>query len=138
MHTTVLPALSITLLVVFLAACAGPGRDPGPERAHQGPYTGPGVRIDSDGPRHLIIVTATSGGWSLSWDRTDEPARSGEPASVYLTLTRPDPSMMHTQALVDHRIDSKVPAQSPVRVYVRVIDHGAAPDSAAYALAASG
>ena len=123
---------TLALAALTAAGCASdPGGRRGPDATLQLLiYTGPPVTIESDGPKHIVVVTTPTGGWSLIWDERAEEA-------VYLTLRRPDAAFFHTQQLVPHRVGSGVPSGGPLAVHVQVLDHGEPAADRSYALAAS-
>lgn len=127
---TALAAILVLFLAAALSGCHAVGPRPTVDRA---PYAGPEVSIDSWAPRHQITITTPTGGWSAKLDQV----RDGEGArDVFITLRRPDPEQMVTQALVPHTINSTADARIPIAVYIRVVEHGADPADFPYRLAA--
>lgn len=90
----------------------------------------PPMTLDAMSGRHLVVMRAPTGGWTLHIDK-DELRPDGR--RVYLTARRPDPAFVHTQALVDLRALTDVPADTPVKLVARVLDHAAKPDDRVYA-----
>jgi hypothetical protein len=99
---------------LLLAACS---RD-GPKLGSQ-PYAGPPLSIESTPPRHTIILTAPSAGWSLSLDRA---TRGFDRTDVFITIRRPDPAYMHAQVVSTHRLDSSVDSSTPIRLLARILE----------------
>lgn len=75
------------------------------------------VKLDSTGPRHLVVIVTPTSGWQVAFDRVAGDA-------VYLTVTRPSPEFLQTQALVEHRIDTTVASGKSLRAMVRTVDFG--------------
>lgn len=90
----------------------------------------PPMTLEASGAKHLIVVRANSGGWSVHLDK-EEIQPLGK--RVYITVRRPDPAFIHTQALVDHRVLTDVPSSTPLEIVARVLDHGAKPNDRIYA-----
>jgi hypothetical protein len=136
-----MPSTSLCLASILLAslalvgACAsGGGSDqpntPRPNVSEQA-YAGPAVEIDSTtGPRHLIVITAPSPGWKVSFDQVGPTE-----GDVFVTVSRPDPNLLYPAVMVEQKLDSTVPSDKPVRVFVRVVNFGAGAASEAYRLA---
>jgi hypothetical protein len=118
LRTPFFPAL---LAAGALCACAshsssptgGSGRPAVSDRA----YDGPAIAIDSmTGPRHLIVVTAPSPGWTVIFDQVSD---AGD--RVYITIRRPDPALLYPQVIVQQKLDSTSPIARPAEVYARVL-----------------
>ncbi|MEX2219558.1 MAG: hypothetical protein WD749_12465 [Phycisphaerales bacterium] len=93
------------------------------------PYAGPPVAVDSSGPQHILIFTAPTGGWAVQLDQT---VRDLDRTRVYVTTRRPNPAFQQTQALVDHRIATTVPPETPIEVYIRSALHDQEPAALSY------
>lgn len=90
----------------------------------------PPIALAQANDRHVVAVRAPSGGWSLHIDK-DERTPLGR--RVFVTIRRPDPAFMHTQALVDHNAITDVPVSTPVEIVARVLDHNEDPRHRVYA-----
>jgi hypothetical protein len=88
------------------------------------------MALEASGAKHLVVVRANSGGWSVHLDK-EELQPLGK--RVYITVRRPDPAFIHTQALVDHRVLTDVPSSTPLEIVARVLDHAAKPNDRIYA-----
>lgn len=97
------------------------------------PYAGPPIEIDSAGPTHHVVMHAPTSGWAFTLDRVDE-VRGGREA--FVTIRRPNPAMIYSQAIVEQRIGTGVPATTTLRVLARVQEFTDAPASGAYRQAA--
>ncbi len=98
------------------------------------PYAGPEVEVGRSGDMHAVRVTVPTGGWTLEGDRVELGHRSG---SAYLTLRRPDPDRMQTQALEELDVVLGVPAGQGLAVYMRVVDPEQPAEGAPYRLVES-
>lgn len=96
-------------------------------------YTGPAVAVDSNGPQHIVVVSAPSAGWQVALDQVKPAVDATE---VFVTLTRPNPAYMHAQQIVEQRLASTVQKRDPIRVLARIVDFGASPTAAPYRTAA--
>lgn len=132
--TDCLPLILFAALALVAGCASGGGSHvPAPERppVREQAYTGPAVALDSTtGPRHLIVLTAPNPGWKFSFDQVGP----GE-GDVFVTVTRPDPGLMYPAMIVEQKMDSTVPADKPIRVYVRVVNFGGKPALETYRLA---
>lgn len=90
----------------------------------------PPMALEASGSKHLVVVRANSGGWSVHLDK-EELQPLGK--RVYITIRRPDPAFIHTQALVDHRVLTDVASPTPLEIVARVLDHAAKPNDRIYA-----
>jgi hypothetical protein len=95
-------------------------------------YDGPPVRRSVVEGEHVVAIVVPSGGWELLGENIDREFRDNR---VYVTLVRPDPEMMHTQARMSFNVTTGVRADEPLAVYVRIVDHGAEPNDARFVLA---
>jgi len=121
--------LSIIAAVSLLSACAGRGVSRSAE-----PYSGPPITAEAIAGQHVVVLNAPSVGWSFTLDQTE---REVDHTDVFLTATRPNPAMMHTQALVRHEVGTTVPASTAVEVFVRVLEYGEKAGSQPYRRALS-
>jgi len=90
----------------------------------------PPIALTQMNDRHVVVMRAPSGGWSLHVDK-DERTPLGR--RVFVTARRPDPAFMHTQALVDHNAITDVPVSTPVEIVARVLEHNENPRHRVYA-----
>ena len=128
-HAPFIPAIAAALLL------GGPGcSGPAPIIRSADPYAGPAISIDSTGDQHIIVATAPSGGWSFVLDQSRPVMGHKE---VFATLTRPNPALMHSTALVPHNLASGVSKDLRIDVLVRIADYGAPAVDFPYHLAAS-
>jgi hypothetical protein len=111
----------------MLSSCAG--GPVVPERSSL-PYAGPPLSVESSAPQHRVLLSAPSGGWGL---RLDQTIRRFDHTDVFITLVRPNPAYMQTQAVVSQEVGTGVdPASGPIRVYARILAHDAIPGSQPY------
>lgn len=89
----------------------------------------PEIRLDRTSGRHLIVMHAPSGGWTLGIDKSEV---TPDGRRVYLTVRRPDPAFMHTQAFVELRALTEVPVETEVELVARVLDRHADPKDRVY------
>ncbi|QOI99289.1 MAG: protease complex subunit PrcB family protein [Phycisphaeraceae bacterium] len=108
-----------------MVSCAGGGEP----YAGEDVYAGPPVSLESSRGVWVVVVQSPTGGWSVAVDRVTESRRRKD---VFVTLRRPDPRFMNTQAVIEQRVATPVRSDEPVRVCVRVLDHDEDPDSRAY------
>ena len=115
------PLTSSILACGLLFLGVGPGGcgSEKPLRTSPEPYRGPAVALDSGGSQHIAIVTTPTGGWSV---QLDQARRRLEATDAFITLRRPNPAVLTTQALVEHRVATSVPTGTAVVVYVRVLE----------------
>jgi hypothetical protein len=90
----------------------------------------PPIKLDTASGRHLVVMRVSSGGWTLTIDKA-EIIPDGQ--RVFVTARRPDPAFMHTQAFVNLRALTQVPAETNVEVVARVLDRHADPKDSIYA-----
>jgi hypothetical protein len=130
-RTPLIAALTGAMLAGALTACNSAPRlpwrdremitDPSPDM--------PPIKLETTNGKHLIVMRVPTGGWNLTLDKT-EVTPDGRRA--FVTARRPDPAFMHTQAFVNLRVLTDVPADTPVEVVARVLDHHAEPDDRVY------
>jgi hypothetical protein len=127
-------ALFLAVFAVLFALSVGCRyvQNHGP-RVEAGPYTGPGVSINSFAAQHEIIVTTPTGGWDVG---VDQARVAGEHRQVFITAVRPGRDQMVTQALQRHELNSTVDSRLPIDLFVRIVDRGADPADFPYRLAA--
>lgn len=90
----------------------------------------PPVRLDETSGRHLVVMQVPTGGWTLGVDNTEV---TPDGRRVHLTVRRPDPAFMHTQAFVELRVLTDVPLDTPIELVARVLDRHEKPDARVYA-----
>lgn len=90
----------------------------------------PPIRLAQTSGRHLVVMQVPTGGWTLSIDNTDV---TPDGRRVHLTARRPDPAFMHTQALVELRVLTEVPQDTPIELVARVLDRHEKTDGRVYA-----
>tara|TARA_R110000782_G_scaffold12913_5_gene38279 strand:- start:28478 stop:28912 length:435 start_codon:yes stop_codon:yes gene_type:complete len=90
----------------------------------------PPIMLDTASGRHLVVMRVPTGGWTLTIDKA-EIIPDGQ--RVFVTARRPDPAFMHTQAFVNLRALTQVPAETKVEVVARVLDRHADPKDSIYA-----
>jgi hypothetical protein len=86
-----------------------------------GTYAGPAITTDSSGPTHTLVLTAPTGGWAFALDQV---RKEFDHERVFVTVTRPDPAYMQTQALVRHEVGTAVPSDRPIQVFARTTQAG--------------
>jgi hypothetical protein len=114
---------------LLLPACGGGG---GQVDRGSGAYSGPDIRIDSTGPKHLLILTAPSAGWSFTFDQV-RPAFGHQ--ELFVTVVSPNPAAAHAQVVVEQRLGTTVDSGTPLTVLVRTLEHGQNPAFRPYQLA---
>jgi hypothetical protein len=87
-----------------------------------GAYAGPQITTDDTGPTHTLVLTAPTGGWAFALDQV---RKEFDHEQVFVTVTRPDPAYMQTQALVRHEVGTGVPSDRPIQVFARTTQAGA-------------
>jgi hypothetical protein len=102
-------AAALPLLTVGCASSPAP-------RIESGQYQGPAIADDTSGPTHTLVLTAPTGGWAFALDQV---RKEFDYERVFVTVTRPNPAYMQTQALVRHEVGTGVPSDRPIRVFVR-------------------
>lgn len=137
------PALILAAALALLVGCsrrlkiadsayAGPRielRSPG-STAGGGPRDQVG-RV-AGGRKHVLAVLSPSSGWTVVFDREQ---RFFDRTDLYLTLRRPNPAELQTQAIVVQEIATTADASIPARVYARVLDFAQTASNQPYELA---
>lgn len=120
-------------VVGALAAGGCSSSSEGPAIAAEAIYSGPTITLDSAGEEHVAKVLAPTGGYRFTIDQVRE---TKDAMRAFLTLRRPDPTMYHTQAMVEHRVASTVPTWTGIEVYAREVEfiHSDTQDEVAYSL----
>ncbi len=117
---------ALSLLALFGSSCSDAIRPPQKAAEH---YSGPPLSIESTPPQYRVILTAPTGGWSF---RLDQTRRAFDHTDVFVTLTRPDPAYMQTQAQVRQEAGTEIDPSQPITLYARILPHDAKPDTQAY------
>jgi hypothetical protein len=117
-------ALLAAIAALALGACAKKQ-----SIVENAPYSGPPITVISTGPRHTVVVAAPSGGYRVQFDRKE---KRFDATDVYMTVSRPDPAQMHTQAVVDLHLDTTVSSSEPIVLFARVRDFGTSGTSDPY------
>lgn len=112
--TAALCALACTIQLVGCASQAAPP-DVAADR-----YAGPPIHLEEDSSGHIIVVESPSGGWSITLDGVYEAFQRRD---AFITIMRPNPLGMHTQAVVEQRLATFVPTNVPLRVVARVLPY---------------
>lgn len=107
-------AMSV-LLICTLSGCMKHFKDP--EIAHR-LENAPPIMLDDSESVHILVMRAPNPGWSIRVDR-DERIRDGE--RVYVTIRRPDPTMLYPQVIVDKNLRTRVRTESPIEIHARVL-----------------
>ncbi|MFN0131234.1 MAG: hypothetical protein ACKVW3_01680 [Phycisphaerales bacterium] len=134
-------AVTIAAALVALAAGCSSSRPKIADSAYAGPRielrtparaSSGAVAVERGGRKHVVIVLAPSSGWAVGFDRED---RAFDRTDIYITLRRPNPAELQTQAIVTQEIATPADATRPARVYARVLDFDAPARSQPYELA---
>ncbi|RMH26778.1 MAG: hypothetical protein D6693_06510 [Planctomycetota bacterium] len=105
---------ALALAGVLLAGCGSSG----PVRTAGAPFDAMTVRVEPAGDRWEAVFTAPTGGWRARFDTT---RRMFEGWEVFVTLVRPHPSLMVTQAQTDLHVLTPISTDESVRVYARIV-----------------
>jgi hypothetical protein len=103
------------LPILFLSACAATN----PLPIDPVPYAGPDLRIEQGERTHVAVFTMPAGGWGLKFDRVRERFDAHQ---VFVTLRRPGPTEITSQALVEQSVDTRVRVSHNVEVYARIAE----------------
>jgi len=79
----------------------------------------PPIRLDDSQDVHILVMQAPNPGWSF-WIERDERTRDG--MRVYLTMRRPDPTMLYPQVIVEKNLRTGVRTETPIQIYGRVLE----------------
>jgi hypothetical protein len=109
--------LSAAAAFPLLSGCASTAAP----QVESGSYTGPGISDDTSGPTHTLVLTAPTGGWAFALDQV---RKEFDHERIFVTVTRPDPAYMQTQALVRHEVGTGVPTDRPIKVFARIAQAG--------------
>lgn len=83
-------------------------------------YAGPPVHLAQDPSGQIIVFESPSGGWAITLDGVYDAFQRRD---AFVTVMRPNPLGMHTQAVVEQRIATFVPSTTPLRVLARVVPY---------------
>lgn len=119
------PATACLLAALsMLAACGG-----GPEVLNE-PYRGPApLTVEPVNGLHSVVAETPSPGWSLEFDGSE---RRADGMLARVTLRRPDPQFLYAAQVVRQQVLTDVPAETPIRVVARVVDHNAGQQAGDY------
>ncbi len=120
--------LALTAATIAFIGCT---TSPTPPPTTSAGYAGPLLRVEGWQGVHLVTATTPSGGWVLTFDRSE--LNDGR-HDVFVTVRRPNPLFSYGWEPTDQRALSNVDAAIPVDVYARTTDFDAA-DAGPYALA---
>lgn len=110
-------ALCALAFAIQIVGCAGQAAPPDVTADR---YAGPPIYLEEDSSGHVIVVESPSGGWAITIDGVYE---AFERRDAYITIMRPNPLGMHTQAIVEQRLATFVPTNVPLRVLARTIPY---------------
>lgn len=77
------------------------------------------ARVVASGDRWVAVFTAPTGGWRAEFDTTRQMFNGQE---VFVTLVKPHPDLMVTQALTDLHVRTPAATTEAVRVHARTAD----------------
>ncbi len=83
-------------------------------------YAGPPIHLAQDPSGQIIVVESPSGGWAITLDGVYDAFQRRD---AFITVMRPNPLGMHTQAVVEQRIATFVPSNIQLRVLARVVPY---------------
>ncbi len=106
-----------------LIGCASSPPAPG---ASTSPYEGPSLSLVTDESGVVVVAQAPTPGWTLRLDQIREGFDSRD---VYVTIIRPDPTLVYPQMIVEQRLATTVRADEHANILARVIDRAAAGSS---------
>ena len=124
----------VPLCFCLAAALTGCGGGPGQFTISSETYRGPELAIQSKPPQHVVIMQAPTPGWIFSFDASRPQFGFTD---VFLTITRPNPAFVFSQAVVSQEVGTEIGVNEPIVVYARVLAHDTVPDSQAYSRAAA-
>jgi hypothetical protein len=79
----------------------------------------PPIRIDRSGDVHLLIMQAPNPGWSFSL-QGEEKIPEGK--RVFVTIRRPDPTMLYPQTIVEKQLRTLVATKHDLEIHARLLD----------------
>jgi len=107
----------LLVLAAILGACSSHSGLPEPI---PGAYSGPPIIADIFNGEHLLIASLPGAGYEFMLEGTREGFRV---ENAFVTLRRPNPAVLYTQAPVQLRLATGLPSRTEVRVYARVVDY---------------
>ncbi len=122
-----------TFLLVVAALSIGACGAKGPRVDAATIYTGPEARMEATDRSHVVVFSAPTGGWRVNLEGHEDKF---DVRRAFITLRRPAPDRMVTQAIVEHHIDTAVPLAQNVEVYARVLEEEATGKGVGYKFAA--
>lgn len=84
-----------------------------------GRYAGPDIRLEPGTRDHVVVVTAPSPGWDVSFDHSQLGPEGHE---LFVSLRKPDPRFLYTQQIVEQRVVSDVEQSEPAAVFARTLE----------------
>lgn len=109
-------AAALVILCLTLAGCWGGG-----SAISANAYPGPAMTVRPLEGRHLLVVNAPNPGWLVTIDKTE---RRLDDTRVFVSLRRPDPGMLYTQAVVEQKVLTTVSETRDIVVYARTLEFG--------------
>lgn len=100
-----------------LVGCAGHATPPDTTADR---YVGPPIHLEDDPSGQVIVVESPSGGWAITLDGVYD---AFERRDAFVTIMRPNPLGLHTQAIVEQRLATFVPAGTTLRVLARTVPY---------------
>ncbi len=85
----------------------------------EAPWTGPRMTLGTLAETRTATFEVPTGGWAIHLDHTE--TRFGR-VLAYVTLTRPGPGTMVSQAFTSHTISLDAAADQPVDVFARILE----------------
>jgi len=110
--------LLMTVLAITLASCASGWTKP--PRANDVGYTGPPLDLKVVAGEHVVVLTAPTAGWTFSLDEI-RPRMGG--TNAFVTIRRPNPAYLVTQAQVEQNLGTGVSTAESIDVYARLLDY---------------
>ncbi len=117
-HTRSRTAPALVRVALALAAAGGAACSADLPYADTGSaYSGPSLELDSNGPRHIVVISAPSAGWRAAVDRVTERHRFTD---AFVTLSPPDGRFLVSETPTRQHLALPIESRHPVRVCVRV------------------
>ncbi len=80
----------------------------------------PPIRVDDSGEVHILVMQAPNPGWSFVYDQQE---RTAQGVDVFITIRRPDPSLLYPMIIVEKQVSTPVQTDRPIRVMARLLAH---------------
>ena len=106
----------LTLVAAALSGCGSSSNLPEPE---PGAYEGPPIVAGTLAGEHILIASLPAPGYEFTLDGTREALRCQD---VFVTLRRPNPSVLYPSVPVELRLSTGVPLRTQVRAFARIVD----------------